>query len=228
MAFSFLQFNAASPGAVNSANLAFTSNVAKNSLILVVLRLGDTTTDVSTMSDTVGSTYSQVIAPQVQTTDGHRILLWKGLVTPSAGANTVAVTLTAAPASFRWSIYEYGSDGTQTQDTARSGQQDATTTPNTGGNLTPAGGNELIFAATTTGGAPAVSATGSFTVRENDGDGFKMGAEDWIQTTGTATDAAFSLGAADNCACILAAFKLGGGAAASATRRDFMLLGVGV
>lgn len=208
LGFQFLQVASKDSGAVNSDTLAFGSNVAANSLILVQIRLGDTTTDVSTIIDTLGANFTQVIAPQIQTTDGHRELLWVGLKTPGAGADTVTVNLTAVPGSFRWSIYEYRADGTQVQDTARSGQQNATSTPNTGGNLTPAGNNELLFAAVTFGGTPSVAGTGNFTTRNDDGGGLKHGAVDWIQGTGTPTDAGISLGAADNCAVILAAFKL--------------------
>lgn len=209
--FSFLQFAASSPGATSTPSLAFGSTVAKDSLIAVILRLGDTTTDISSISDTVGTAYSQVIAPQAQTTDGHRLLMWKGLRTPSSGPNTVAVVLSAVPGSCRMVIVEYAADGTQTQDTQRSGQQDGTTTPNTGGNLTPAQDNELLIAAVSMGNAPSVAGSGSFTIREDDGDGFKIGVADWIQTTKTPTDAGLTLGASDNCAVILAAFKMAAG-----------------
>lgn len=212
MAFSFLQFASANPGANQNPTLAYGSNVAANSILLAVMRLGDTTTDVSSITDTVTSTWTQVIAPQIQTTDGHRLLMWKGLVAGGAGANTVQFNFSAVPGSCRMSVYEWSADGTQVQDTGggvpRSGQQDGTTTPNTGGNLTPSQANELLVAAVSMGNAPSVAGSGSFTTRYDDGDGFKHGLVDWIQGSATATDAGITLGASDNAAVILAAFKM--------------------
>ena len=202
--FSFLQSASEDAGAISGATraLAFASNVAALSLILVALRIGDLTTGVSSITDTRGTTYTQVDI-QDQTTDGHRLHLWQGLSTPGAGANTVTANFSASGASLRWAIHEYGSDGTQVQDQKAKGQQDATTSPSAG-SITPGVANELVFGCESNGGGPTIVATGSFTLRETPAS--KIGTEDWIQTTATATDVGFTI-SSDNAAAQIVSYK---------------------
>lgn len=190
MSFSFLQSVGEDSGIISGGQrqLAFPGNVAALSLILVALRIGDATTGITSITDTVGTTYTQVDV-QAQTTDGHRLHLWQGLSTPGAGANTVTVNFDASGASLRFAIHEYGSDGTQVQDQKNKGQQDATTSPSAG-SITPGVDNELVFGCVSAGGNPAIAVTGSFALREHPAQ--KIATEDWIQTTATATDVGFT------------------------------------
>lgn len=190
MAFTVLQTISEDHGIISGgeADLAFAGDVAAGSLILVALRIGDPTTDITAITDTRGTTYTQVDV-QLQSTDTHRLHLWQGLVVPGAGPNTVAATFSADGASLRWAIHEFGSDGTQVRDQKSKGEQDATTAPSAG-SITPGVDNELIFGCIGAGGNPAMAATGSFTLRETPAN--KLGTETWIQTTATATDIGFT------------------------------------
>lgn len=204
--------------------LAFTSNVAANSLILVALRFGDQDVTITSIADTRGTTYIAVDNLLLDTI-GARVHVWQGLVTPGAGANTVTLTLSGASAStLRWAIHEFGSNGTQTQDVKNKARQASTTTPSSG-SITPTTANQLIFGTTASGDAPTITATGSFTILETPP---RLGTERWIQTTATATDVGFSFDAAGEAASIIVSYKqtaAGGGSGSPAPNRG--LMGVG-
>lgn len=207
MAFTFLQSKEQQDSTINNPSMAFTSNVAANSLIIVALRLSDTTTAINSITDTVGTQYTQVSA-QIQTTDGHQSFLWQGIKTPSAGANTVQVNLSASPSFTRWAIHEFGADGTQAKDTGETAQQNATSTPSAGGNLTPAGNNELAFGITSGGNAITVNSYGSFSSNTAAVGDLKIVTAYWIQSAATATDLGWTLSATDNCSALLEFYKL--------------------
>jgi hypothetical protein len=165
---------------------------------------------VASISDTRGTVYA-ALGQLNDGNGGSHIEVWYGLSTPTGGANTVTLTMGAgADVSLRWFISEFGSDGTQVlEGTPRSLAQAATTTPNTGGNFTPAGDNELLYAVTEMFTGSTISVTGSwledfFVVAAPN---TRVKGEYWIQTTATATDAGFSLGTSDDTATVLGAFK---------------------
>jgi len=226
MSFAYLQSTSISTTAGATNTLTLPSQVSKNSLIVVSIRMGDTTTTISSIADNVSTVYSQV-GSQIDG-GGDVLYAWQGLNTASSGNNTLTVTNSAASgSSFRMSAAEYGSDGTQSRDTFRSTDAN-TNTPTAGGTITPAGNNELIIGLLDeAGGAGAISATGSFTLRESVD--VKEALEDWIQTSATATDVGFSLTNADNCAAFVIAYKQTAGGATTVVRvPQLMTLGVGV
>lgn len=204
MAFTVLQSTSVDTTVgANPHNLAFLSNVVANSLITVSIRLGDAANTITSITDTRGTTYTEVDNQDLPVV-AAKLHVWKGLVVPGAGANTVSVNIGGATGgTLRFAIHEFGSDGTQTQDQKNKATQSSTTAPSSG-SITPTTTDELIFGSTASGGAPTIAATGSFTILEIPP---RLGTEHWIQTTATATNVGFSFTPADEAGSIIVSFQ---------------------
>jgi len=211
-AFTFKQGEALVPGTTNGAtgvSLAFGSNVTANSLLVVCVRIGDTSTTITGITDTVGTSYSQVTTQQLAT-DGDTLFFWAGLVAGGAGADTVLVKFSASGSNLEYDIGEFGSNGTQTQDTFGSANTLNASAGTIGGSLTLAGANELLVGVTgVASSGDTLAATGSFTKVVSPQS--KVFTVYWIQTTQTNTDIGDSISPADEQASILVAYKQAGG-----------------
>ena len=161
---SFVQANSG-PSTIQSSN----SSVAVSYLIpqtagnlnVVVVGWGDTTSSISSITDTQGNTYTPAVGPTSTTGLQQSIYYAKNTI---GGSNKVTVTFNQAAAYPDVRVLEYsGADTTNPLDVTAAGTGTGTTAANSG-SATTASSNELIFGAGTTG--TAFSAAGSgFTSR---------------------------------------------------------------
>jgi hypothetical protein len=195
-----------------SASLAYTSNPAVNNLLVVAVRTGLGTSLTSlTIADTIGNTWTQ--AAQVTVLGDFVLAVWYA-VNKSTAANTVTISV-APNTTIRLAIYEYSGTATSSPlDTQNSGSNSSGSNTPASTSITPAGNNELIFAASCVNTGKTFTAGTNFTLEDQVpiGTAGKLGVEDWIQTTATATTGPFTLSASDVWGAIVAAFKPAGAA----------------
>lgn len=196
------------PSAVASQTLAYVSNVAVNSLLVTVVRGASTLTGITT-TDSIGNTWTK---GTFQAVSGAASLQISWAINTTAGANTVTITPNASSA-LRIAIYEYSGVATSSPLDAENNNTTGTSTTPAAGSITPAAANELVI------GAVCVSLTRTFTAGTNftledqvpAAPNTKLGVEDWIQTTATATTAPQTLSASDTWLAAIAVFKAAGG-----------------
>lgn len=196
--------------------LAFGSNVVSGNLLLVALRLGNTTHTFTSVTDSVGTTYTQVAtgSPQTVATDHKLYLLWG--VAAGSGANTVTVNGSGFGTN-RLTITEYSGNHATPFDVS-AGAGGVATSAVSSGNLTTGTADDLLFACMSDSNGVATITAGSGYTKRND-IGAKLADEDQGISAGVATGTyagTFTLSVADDWGCIAAAFKpsTGGGATA--------------
>lgn len=174
----FVQVNAATPQSPQSSvTVAYGSAQAAGDLNIVAVGWGDATSSVSSVTDSLGNTYSLAIGPTRGTGLSQSIYYARNI---KAGSNTVTVKFTAAAAFPDIRILEYkGVDTGAPLDVkagaAGSGANGAIVSS---GAATTANANDLIFGAGTT--SWALTAGSGFTSRIKTGD--SNIAEDMIVT----------------------------------------------
>ena len=208
MAIAFVQSTSVDAGSVSSANLAFTNNIAAQSLLIVASRTG-ATGGTNTVTDNVNAgNYAQDVL-QDQTTDSHQAWI-HSMANAGAGATTVTVTLDIAR-TLRFAIHEYSGLATSAALDQTNGGQGNTNAP-TSGNLVTTTADELIFGWNTNGDNPTPTAGASFFIRENIASGKAVSEDRIVAATGTYV-ADISLSLVDQWAMVGATYKIAGGAA---------------
>jgi len=160
---SFVQANSG-PSTIQSSNssvaVSYLNPQTAGNLNIVVVGWGDTTSSISSITDTQGNTYTPAVGPTSTTGLQQSIYYAKNTI---GGSNKVTVTFNQAAAYPDVRVLEYsGADTTNPLDVTAAGTG-AGTAANSG-SATTASSNELIFGAGTTG--TAFSAAGSgFTSR---------------------------------------------------------------
>jgi len=160
---SFVQGNSG-PSTIQSSNssvaVSYLNPQTAGNLNIVVVGWGDTTSSISSITDTQGNTYTPAVGPTSTTGLQQSIYYAKNTI---GGSNKVTVTFNQAAAYPDVRVLEYsGADTTNPLDVTAAGT--GTGTAANSGSATTASSNELIFGAGTTG--TAFSAAGSgFTSR---------------------------------------------------------------
>ncbi len=137
------QSNAVEGSGASSLGVAFPGANTAGRTILAFLRMS-TTTQTVTISDTAGNTYTQAVA-QVQSTDGHQILLFyaKNI---AGGGNTVTATFSGSNNHSWLSVYEVsGLSTTSPLDKTASAQGSNSTAVSTGATSTLQSSSEFVF-----------------------------------------------------------------------------------
>ena len=160
-AISFVQVKSATPqSASSSVAVAYTTAQAAGNLNIVVVGWNDTTSTVSSVTDSRGNTYTMAIGPTTGTGLRQSIYYAKNI---AAGSNTVTVKFNQAAAYADVRVLEYKGLDTSTpldQTAGASGTSNAVSS----GAVTTTSANELIFGAGMTAGRYTAAGTG-FTSR---------------------------------------------------------------
>ena len=126
-----------------SVAVAYKQSQAAGRLNIVVVGWGDTTSSISSVSDSNGNTYSRAVGPTTNTGLQESVYYAKNIV---GGTNTVTVTFNQAAAYPDVRILEYsGLDPTSPLDVTAAGTGTGTTASS--GAATTTSANELIFGA---------------------------------------------------------------------------------
>jgi hypothetical protein len=145
----FIQVNSADPQTPQtSVTVTYAAAQRVGDLNVVVVGWNDSTSTVSTVTDTLGNAYTLAAGPTVQTgTATQSIFYAKNIVAAAAGANSVTVKFNVAAAYPDIRILEYsGLDTTNPLDVS-SGASGNGTTASSGPAVTTTYANDLIIAA---------------------------------------------------------------------------------
>ena len=202
-------------GSVTSQALAYASNVVANNLLICAVRAGGVSENTITVTDSIGNTWTGLTEQFV--TDPGTLRIVYAINTTSA-ANTVTVHIVSS-STIRMAILEYSGTATSSVLDAENNAANGTGTALAANSITPAQNNSLVIGAWAIGGTRTFTAGTNFTMEEQVPSGAtlgKLGVEDWIQTTATATTAPMTIGGTEVWEEAIAVFKPSGGAAADA------------
>jgi len=159
-----------------------------------------------TITDTRGNTYKKAIQIN-QTTDGDTLAIYYA-ESIGGGPNTVTVSDTVAD-TLRFAILEYSGVATSGSLDVMAVTQGNSATPNSGATATTTANGDLLLGAILTADQEAYTAGSGYTIEESvPGEpGTKLIVEDQIQATAGTASASATLGAANNWAAGVAAFK---------------------
>ena len=226
----YIQSRSVNSGSVNSATLAYNSNVAAESLLIQAVRVGGGTATVA-MTDNQSNSYTQDKL-QASGTD-HRTSVHSA-PNAVAGATTVTATLTGGPATRRWAIHEYGSMATSAPVDVSASGSGSSTAPDSG-NANTTVTNDLLFGAASCNDDRTFEAGTNYTLREHipAAPFGKLGTEDRNLVAIGTYSASFTLSTSSAWACILVAYKppaAAGDVAAIRSRglRTLALTGAGI
>ena len=214
-AISFVQQNSAVPQtAQSSVSVVYTTAQAAGDTNIVAIGWSDTTSSVTTVTDTKGNVYSPAVGPTRQTgIHSQAIYVAKNVVAAAASANTVTVLFSAAVPYADVRILSYRGLDTASPVEAVAGSVGTGTALNSG-SATTANANDLLFGASYV--STRVTAAGAgFTNRvitSPDGDI----AEDEIVTAAGTYNATATM-TSGNWVMQLVALKAAGAQAAAAT-----------
>ena len=145
----FVQANSAQPSGTTNVSAAFPIAQTAADLNVVAIGWGDTTSTISTVTDTAGNTYVAAAAPTLGTGLTQAIYYAKNI--KASGANTVTVTFNTAPANPDIRIVEYsGLDTTNPVDGAAGAAGTGTFLDS--GAVLPTATGDMVFGAGTVGG----------------------------------------------------------------------------
>jgi len=166
MAISFVQSNGNfSSSSVSTLSATFSSNVTAGNLLVIAIGFVGASTTVSSVTDTLGNTYSRAVGPTIDTNVNYTIYTYY-TTSSSTGSNTVTVNSSASGTFFRVLVHEYS--GVNTLDvvsgaTASNGTIDS-------GSKTTYHADELIFGWGSSAGGTLLTGPGTgFTQRESQG-----------------------------------------------------------
>ena len=144
-AISYVQGASQNPSTGNSLAATFSAAQAAGDLNVVVVGWADSTTTVSSITDTKGNTYAPAgAAVSISGTATQRIYYATSIVAAAAGANTVAVTLSANTSWPELKIAEYrGISATSPLDAEVGASGTTSASPNSG-SLTTTSANDLL------------------------------------------------------------------------------------
>ncbi len=188
----FVQGNSSHPSTA-AATLAFNTPVAAGDAILVAFFCGSAAT-LSSVTDSLGNTFQTVVGPDPGSNNNHYIAIAPG---SAAGADSVTVTLSAAPAGFNLFILEYaGLAPASAFDVTSTGSDTAADTDGgmASGFATTTAANELIFGlADSVGGAAGAGFTLRFPQAGNFVEDQVVSSAGSYEATGTATSGSWTL-----------------------------------
>jgi hypothetical protein len=157
----FVQVNAADPQTASAlVPVAFTAAQAAGNLNVVAVGWNDTTSTVSSVTDTRGNTYTQAGATTTGTGMRQAIYYAKNI---AAGSNAVTVAFSQAAAFVDVRVAEYSGADTSSPLDVTAAAVGTSTAPSSGA-ATTTSASELIFGAGMTGGHYSAAGTG-FTSR---------------------------------------------------------------
>jgi hypothetical protein len=215
-------------GMTNSSTLAFNSNNSAGNWIGVCIRAG-ALNEVFTVTDSRGNTYHKAVQFN-QNTDGLTFGIYYA-ENIGGGANTVMVSDTTS-ATLRVAILEYSGVATSGSLDVIAMGQGHSTSPSSSPSVNTTANGELLLGAVMTGNPEIFTGGSGYQIEESvPGEpGTKLMVEDQIQAIAGAATVGASLGAADDWAAGLAAFKPaagGGGTAPSITSASSTTFTVG-
>ena len=145
-AIAFKQVNSNDPASSASVAVPFTAAQTAGDLNVVVVSFNDSTTQVSTVTDTSGNTYTLAVGPTLSTGNATQSIYYaKAIAAASANANTVTVTLTASASYPDIRIAEYSGVDT-TAPLNGTAAASGTGVNLDSGALTTTNANDLLFA----------------------------------------------------------------------------------
>jgi hypothetical protein len=125
----------------------FSNAQTAGNLIVVAIGWSNSTSSVSSVTDTGGNTYTRAVGPTaVSGVESHSIYYAKNIVAAAAGANTVTVTFNAATWYPDIRIAEYSGIDTVSPLDATAGASGNSATSNSG-SVTTTNANDLIVGA---------------------------------------------------------------------------------
>lgn len=193
------------------ATLAYTSSVTSGSLLLVCVTLG-LTTDPTSITDSLGQTFTKAVNGKNTTDNNSTVSLWYK-ESSAAGADTVSVAYASA-ANIRFAIAEYsGISISGSLDQINNAQADASTAINAG-SVTTTQASELLAVCARNNTGVTFTAGTSYTMREQvpAAPNARAAFEDRIvSSTGTYTGDMTTSGNV-NWGAVIATFKAAGGA----------------
>ncbi len=144
-----------------SVSVAYTNAQTAGDLNIVAVGWGDTTSAISSVTDSKGNTYTKAVGPTANTGLQQAMYYAKNI---AAGSNTVTVKFNVAAAYPDIRIAEYsGLDPTSPLDVTAAGTGNGTSASS--GSATTTSANELIFGSGTTTGTTFTAAGSGFTAR---------------------------------------------------------------
>lgn len=218
MAIAFVQSTQVS-GTVTQHDLAFLSDVAAASRIIVAVRIGVVGRTI-TVTDSKGNSYNQ---DEFQTASGQDLAIYSAS-NATAGANTVSCGISGAADSIRLAIHEYSGLDASALDQTASGTGTGTAA-DSGATPTTTVADELLFACCSTGANRDLTAGTNFTEREVVVQGSateRLLTEDRIVSATGAYNGLVTISSSTVWCCCIATYKIG-----SARRQTLMLLGLG-
>ncbi|HLK32501.1 MAG TPA: IPT/TIG domain-containing protein, partial [Terriglobales bacterium] len=202
---SFVQVASATPQtATATVSVAFTKAQTAGNLNIVVVGWNDTTSTVSSVTDSLGNAYTLAVGPTVGTGITQSIYYAKNI---AAGSNTVKVTFSQSASYVDVRILEYSGLDTANPLQVSAGASGKSATASSGA-VTTSSASTLIFGANTVATwntGPGAGFT-SRIITSPDGD---IAEDDMVTATGTYTATA-TLGASGNWVMQVAAFKAAG------------------
>jgi hypothetical protein len=197
-------------GITNSSRLTFNSNNTAGNWIGVCIRAG-ALNEVFTVTDSRGNTYHKAVQFN-QNTDGLTFGIYYA-ENIGGGANTVTVSDTTV-APLRIAILEYSGVATSGSLDVIAMGQGHSTSPSSSPSVNTTANGELLLGAVMTGNPEIFTGGSGYQIEESvPGEpGTKLMVEDQIQAIAGAATVSASLGAADDWAAGLAAFKPAAGA----------------
>jgi len=191
--------------ATTTGSLAFKSNNTAGNWIAVCVRGGNSSSQVFTITDSLGNTYRQ--ATQLGFTASAVTLAIYYVQNINGGGNTVTVSQTVS-GPLRFAILEYSGVATSSSLDVTAMGLGTGSSPNSGTVATTSNGDLLLGAVATTNPASFTAGSG-YTIEEFVGvePGTKLIAEDQIQASAGSASATASLAGSDAWGSVLAAFK---------------------
>jgi hypothetical protein len=136
--------------------VAYASTQVAGDLNVVTVGWGDTTSSISSVTDTRGNTYTLAVGPTTNTGLQQSVYYAKNI---ASGSNTVTVKFNQAASYPDVRILEYSGLNTSTPLDGKAAASGSGTTANSGA-ATTTSANELIFGAGTTGTAFTAAGSG--------------------------------------------------------------------
>jgi hypothetical protein len=143
----FVQTNSATPASAQTVTVIYTQAQTAGNLNVVVVGWNDSTSTISTVTDSVGNTYAVAAARIAQSgTASQAIYYAKNIASAAAGANTVTVTFNVAANAVDTRIAEYSGLDTVNPLDVSVGAQGNSATSNSGA-VTTTTANDLLVGA---------------------------------------------------------------------------------
>jgi hypothetical protein len=196
---------------VSSTTISFSSNTAATNFLSACVRAGNKSTTLS-ITDGQSNTWNSVVSVQVTGTGNGELLQCFEAHNTAGGADTLTVSTTLST-TLRIAIAEYSGVATTSPIDSSNSNTGSSASPQSN-SITPAANNELIIAAGSVDAAETFTAGTNFTMFEVvPAAPSKLGMEDWVQTTATATNGPMTLSGSDSWGAVVFAVKPSGGAA---------------